>query len=179
MIKINKHSLYPTDVYITNFSLNFNLLINTLYKIKNQDKGNFISNIGGWQSSKDIFVKKELNTLKILIKDTCLQIYNKEPIYKQSNCWGNISSYSHYNNMHDHARDPSPNKISGIYYLQVNDNSGNLKIHDNSYPQVYTKFNPQKGDLIFFQSSIFHSVEPNFSREDRISIAFNIYLKSV
>ena len=177
MSKIIKHTLFPTELYITNNLLDLDFLIRSLYKIKNQDKGNFISNIGGWQSSQNLYLLENFSSLKLLIKNTCLKIYNKNPIFDNFKCWGNISSFSNYNQIHDHSRDPSPNKISGIYYLQVNDISGDLLIHNNSYPQEYIKVKPQIGDLILFQSSIFHSVEPNLSQEDRISIAFNILLK--
>jgi uncharacterized protein (TIGR02466 family) len=79
--------------------------------------------------------------------------------------------------------------ISGVYYLEVPINSGailfengdNCKLLNENFslfddPNFYCeyKIQPKKFDLLLFFSETMHSVEPNFSNEDRISVSFNI-----
>ena len=79
--------------------------------------------------------------------------------------------------------------MSGIYYVKVPKNSGNVRFYDprgcliqamrehdyynNGY--AYHFLEPQEDMVVFFPSWLEHDVEPNESNQDRISIAFNVY----
>jgi uncharacterized protein (TIGR02466 family) len=86
--------------------------------------------------------------------------------------------------------------FSGVLYLNVNKDCGNLsfRLADNDDrtiipvldPPIKTiniynnrsySLNPRKGLLVLFLSTISHKIEKNRSNEDRISIAFNYFLK--
>ena len=76
---------------------------------------------------------------------------------------------------------------SGVLYLQVNDDTGNIVFTDfndkrnNVIPSEYNIFNsrewrftPTNGLLLFFPSEMYHSIEKNQSNMARHSLAFNI-----
>ena len=100
--------------------------------------------------------------------------------------WVNINGYKDYNQEHFHPY----YIISGIYYVNVNDQSGELKLHKNDSLHLMSLINttkefnlftsnsylikPKNNMLILFPSWIKHSVMPNLSQEKRISIAFDL-----
>ena len=102
--------------------------------------------------------------------------------------WINVNSYGSYNSVHHHL----PRSLSGIYFLKTPKKCGNLVFlnnFDNKDDGVYfckdeispyykTKYYivPQKNNLYLFQSDLKHMVEPNLSKEKRISVAFNLDL---
>jgi uncharacterized protein (TIGR02466 family) len=79
--------------------------------------------------------------------------------------------------------------LSGVYYVKVPENSGNIYFYDPRagsqmllppYTQM-TKwtlgkilYKPIEGMFILFPSWLWHGVEPNSSEENRISLSFNI-----
>lgn len=101
-------------------------------------------------------------------------------------CWANINTEYCWNDIHNHAE--SSALISGVYYVKVPENSGNLRIYDpkffkgiSAFDQYYYRgrgnyltITPVEGMLIFFPPWLYHMVEPNMSKDERVSIAFNI-----
>jgi len=92
--------------------------------------------------------------------------------------------------------------ISGIYYLNVDENSGNItfykdkshynlwtetiridfkyqddnkKFTNNFYNAQSVQFQPKKGDIVLFPSLLNHEVSPNESDIVRYSLAFNLF----
>ena len=70
----------------------------------------------------------------------------------------------------EHNHDDYDELLSGVYYVQVPPNSGELVIVD---PHRHTRVMPQAGMFIFFAPSVVHSVSENRSGERRISIGMN------
>mgnify|MGYP001376642710 FL=1 len=87
--------------------------------------------------------------------------------------WFNIAGPGESTGWHDHKE---RSELSGVYYLHVPDNSGDIhfrkKIDDKTFEW---EIKSQTGKLILFDSSIEHSVPENKSKENRISIAFNLF----
>tara|TARA_R100000152_G_C6741501_1_gene165291 strand:- start:30 stop:1043 length:1014 start_codon:yes stop_codon:yes gene_type:complete len=89
---------------------------------------------------------------------------------------------------HEHAH---PNSmISGVWYPQINETLPPIEFRTPSHRDVtmqietYNQFNsatfllPMKmGELIMFPSNLSHSVQPNQSDEERISLSFNTWCK--
>ena len=171
---MKQHLLFPTEVYTDNVLLDTSLMINFLYKKSQIDKGVHISNRGGWQSNSNLHQFKEFEPLCKYINNlfsTNLQ----NPGYIMS-MWGNISSKYHYNTIHHHGKHPL--FWSGVYYLQTDFNCGDLVLSSYWDTDYTKKFTPKLGNLILFPASLSHSVEPNLSNSDRISIAFNFKINS-
>lgn len=69
-----------------------------------------------------------------------------------------------------HTHDDDDELLSGVYYVKVPKNSGNLIIFDNS-EQI--KITPSAGEFIFFKPDIRHQVSENKSSVHRLSIGMN------
>ena len=155
--------------------------------------GNIRSNREGWQSdmgycqSDDIvstFIREEVVTyiqycdmLKPGVKG-----YFKE-------MWYNINGKGSYNVMHSHP----DSHLSGIFWLNVPKDSGEtVFFHPQAfncggeyqwYKTEYRDMNglythmalqPEEGRMVIFPSYLFHRVERNNNRQDRISCSFNL-----
>ena len=167
---MQQHQLFPTTVFTSRVDLNISSMIEYLYKKKQVDKGVKLSNRGGWQSQSKLHLCETFNPLVTFIT-------NNIPFKENSkilNMWGSISSKHHYNSIHHHGK--TPNVWSGVYYLQIPPNSGDLVFHSHWDTDLIKSLTPVPGGLIIFPSSLSHQVEANMSNQDRISIAFNFQL---
>jgi hypothetical protein len=86
----------------------------------------------------------------------------------RSGFWINDMGTKTVTTEHDH--DENDELLSGVYYVQVPDNSGELNIID---PYSRTLIAPQAGMFVFFAPTVRHSVAVNNSGERRISIGMN------
>lgn len=82
--------------------------------------------------------------------------------------WFNDMGPGQSTTKHDHDEDDE--LLSGVYYIHVPINSGNLIIHDR-YSR--TEVTPEAGMFIFFAPAVIHSVSCNQSSESRLSIGMN------
>jgi uncharacterized protein (TIGR02466 family) len=117
---------------------------------------------------------------------------NKNITFKMLNSWCTKHNKGDFSQIHVHNN----SLISGVLYLKVNKDSGNLILHKNSYwRNIFPKsiditFNehnevtgdywyitPSLGTIIFFPSFLEHSVTKNESNEDRYSCAFNFHVE--
>ena len=102
-------------------------------------------------------------------------------------CWANINGKDGITPYHTHPN----NFLSGVYYLAVPENSGDLKFSDPRpqasvvapKPREFTQYNsgtifvrPKVGKLVLFPSWLRHSVRPHVGSRDRISVAINLSL---
>lgn len=100
--------------------------------------------------------------------------------------WLNINHPGAYQEFHEHGQ----NHISGCYYVDVPENSGDFYIFNplfspvkpplkkNANPDVIP-IKPGNGQLVLFRSNWWHRVGQNRSDKDRISLAFNIEVFNV
>ena len=186
MIDIFNISIYKKDLNINNKEL-----LNFILNLKKKSKGRKKSNPTGWQSMDLNLRDKIFSKLNKKIIENFLQYINKISLkndFKISNMWANVNRYKDYNLIHSH-----PNvTVSGVYYLKVPKNSGNIffvnpasQLIETSWDKCIEKYttqnspffrvNPIEGQLILFPSWLQHGVEPNLNKkQDRISFSFNI-----
>jgi hypothetical protein len=98
--------------------------------------------------------------------------------------WASINKKNDFNTVHSHT---NVFDLSGVYYVKVPVNSGNIvfrdprqgQIHSNSklYGSDSEQFMPFECMLLIFPSWLEHYVLPNLSDDDRISISFDITLE--
>ena len=193
-MQINREDWWATPVWYFDIPIqevDYNKVAEECYLEKSKSEGRTVSNKIGWQSH-DIYANSEIPNISNLIKT--IEMYSKNifqdyGIKKEfnvviGNSWININTPGSYNEFHIH-----PNCVlAGVYYVSAPENSGNVVIHNNSimqfinasyldtnnkntHPEVVYK--PVTGKVIIFPSWLPHSVQPNNSKEDRISIAFN------
>lgn len=77
-----------------------------------------------------------------------------------------------------HTHDDDDELLSGVYYVKVPENSGNLIIFDKTKNENKGKIEIQSktGEFIFFKPNAPHEVSKNNSSEHRLSIGFNFGL---
>ena len=170
-----------------------NELIKFCYEQKKiQPDGLSRSNQGGWHSR--IYNINEDNPISELLKKglgksvfTTLQ----QTLRVDVSYWIMINSPNTYNCGHTH-----PNShLSGVVWVKTTKKSGDLKFTN---PNCFEKYNelksyiekfktdtnvfeashylPIEGKMITFPSHIFHEVQLNKSKQDRIAISYNIVL---
>ena len=197
---MDKHQIFPYNIWnckIENYKeLNENL-ISEIYNMRNNDNTGFSkSNLGGWHSSPEprLFDGEYINQLKKIITN----LFSKELLKTDKHInitgiWANINYKGCVNSTHDHKGA----YYSGVYYVKVPENSGNLyllnpslwytkvinenrelfTIDKDEYKQV--EYKPEEGDIYFFTGEIPHGVTKNMSNEDRISVAFNFNFEDI
>jgi uncharacterized protein (TIGR02466 family) len=180
--------LYPTKVFskcVLNPSYN-EFLIKLTYDLMSKHRSDDVASIRhGWQSSYDLHNLSEFRPLSDCVLDhaTKYPLKGREIRPYITSMWLNVHESYGFNHVHVH----SGAWYSGVYYIQCPPDSGGLMFLDprvgaeNSFyhKQVESdnySLTPAVGDLILFPGWLPHAVEPNGSKHDRISVAFNIEL---
>ncbi len=74
-----------------------------------------------------------------------------------------------------HTHDDDDELLSGVYYVNVPENSGKLIIYDDSdknHPETI-EITPTAGEFVFFKPDVRHEVSRNNSTKHRLSIGIN------
>ena len=174
--------------------LNGNIM-KVLAELEGETKSITRSNVGGWHSHDQIHRDEKLADIRKIIGTSCVacaqfmefDFDNFELAIKEM--WLNRNSPGDFNKAHIH-----PNAIlSGAYYVKVPEGAGNIELYDpvparlmNVYPVKKRKpinlqaveYRAEEGLLLIFPSWLQHSVQPNKSEGDRVSISFNIGFRS-
>jgi len=77
----------------------------------------------------------------------------------------------HSTSTHTHEEDDE--LLSGVYYISVPKESGDLILGDVSKDEKRIRITPEEGEFIFFSPKLLHAVEENQSSELRLSIGVN------
>lgn len=168
------------------------------YDQKSKDlRGTKNSNVFGWQSvlfNKENYDKSHhdlfLDEIVKEVKKFSTEIKCNFNLHL-SNYWLNINSPNSFNKSHCHPQ----SFLSGCLYIKVpNRNCGSIFFEHPShelidsymtyfhkYPNDYMYlfptniyYEPIEGLCLIFPSWLKHNVDPNLSKEDRISISFNV-----
>jgi uncharacterized protein (TIGR02466 family) len=108
--------------------------------------------------------------------------------YEITGCWANVAPPGAWHRMHSHPN----NFLSGVYYVQLPEGAKTINFHDPrpqtgilrppvtaltacNTDQVVVKVAP--GTLLVFPAWLPHSVDPNASGENRISVSFNVMFR--
>lgn len=179
--------LFPTPLYINHIdepliNQQKNYLLN-LPKVLNM--GNLRSE-SGYIFEYPLFAELK-RTINEHIKEYVNIVYpnsNIDVYITQS--WANYTEPNQYHHKHTH-----PNSfVSGVFYVNAIKNKDMIKFYKD-LPPIYqinhnqsNNYNSQDvailvetGDLILFPSNFTHNVPPTTSKETRISIAFNTFIK--
>jgi len=87
--------------------------------------------------------------------------------------WFNEMRPGHRTSAHTHDEDDE--LLSGVYYVNVPENSGNLILGDDILDPKNEMISimPERGEFIFFSPKLVHSVNENKSLKTRLSIGMN------
>ena len=184
-----KEGFFPTIIYAEDFKLDTNKIAQDIIQWSRQDSGVTKTNVNGWHSETNMHEKSEYTPLVNELFRMAHQIFEEEWLEREpflGNMWANINPFGGYNKPHVH-----PNALfSGVYYVKTPPNCGRL-IGQDPRPGIQTcmptrkkgqppkhlwrdvHLQPQENRAIIFPAWLWHSVEPNQSNENRISVSFN------
>ena len=165
-------------------------LLDFLESERKKDNSVHKSNRGGFQT-RDICREKFANDFLHGFKDEIAAYMKRFQIHRNfrvdlTGLWVNSNFRDHFNMPHTH----SPDFFSGVWYLKVPHNSGDIcfmnPIQALTYNYHYffgdgcfqdsATYHCKDNDLIMFPSFVEHLVMPNQTDEERISVAFNYNL---
>jgi len=138
-------------------------------------------NLNILKSNKLKFLKKEImSCFNNFVNDTLSFKNNK---FKITNSWITKVGQNNLGHSHNHGN----SFYSGVFYIDVNENSGKItfiNVNKSAFelkPNEYNNLNspkwsiqPKNNQVIFFPSEVYHQVEENKSNTIRYSLAFNI-----
>jgi len=179
--------LFPTPLYITNIK---DPLINkqktyllNLPKIKNM--GNLRSE-SGYIFEYPLFTELK-KAIQQSIDEYVQRVYpgSKTEVY-MTQSWANFTEPNEFHHKHSH-----PNSfISGVYYVNAIKNEDMIKFYKDVPPTYQINHNQpnnynsgdvavlvETGDLVLFPSNFTHNVPATTSKETRISISFNTFIR--
>jgi hypothetical protein len=175
-------SLFSTDIFRKKCDLSLDKIEEQCYNHSNITESSNFSNSCGYQGHG-------FNSQELL--DEIVHNLPRSKHHKLENFgiyqWVNINKKGDFNTRHHH--DPfSGIALSGVFYVKVPQNSGKIVFYDpratltTALDQMYYhngsdsfSIEPEENLLLIFPSWLYHSVDPNESDEDRISVSFNIY----
>jgi uncharacterized protein (TIGR02466 family) len=188
--EINSLVIFPTVV--TKFNLGREVKESELNFLLSQETYSNIGNVISCETN--ILEKEELKE----IFDFCNGSLNKhlqeiyhpdEEIYLQiTQSWANYTKAGQFHHKHNHSN----SFLSGVFYANCEEGSGNLFFYKSVYeqivitPKVTTPVNCDavaveiaSGDLLIFPSRLSHMVPSVASKTTRVSIAFNSFPKGI
>ena len=146
-----------------------------------------------WQTRNDLQddpAFAEFITLVRAAADGVIQFLEVEPLpYEVTGCWGNVNPHGSPHATHAHPN----NYLSGVYYVRAPAGGDAITFHEprpqpaiispiikrpNNHNAPQINYPVAEGKLILFPAWLRHSVPPNESGEERVSIAFNIMFSS-
>lgn len=121
-----------------------------------------------------------------------LLVVSRDIEFYITDSWINIHKRGDYAGAHVHHN----SLISGVLYLKVGENTGDLVFHKEALSLIpfppaldldvdsYNIYNckswghrPKTNDICLFPSVVMHSVDPNESDEERWCLAFNVFVR--
>lgn len=188
---------FPTPIW-TSIVSDYKAINKRMYEYikisqKNDPEGIKKSNFQGWHSKDFLLTNSEItifiNSIFPKIKNALDDLgWDKDKNnIKITSMWSIINNQAASNGRHIHAN----NYISAAYYVKSPKNCGDIVFYDprdaktirkpivtepNQLNSEVVNVTPQEGLLVLFPSYLHHSVNPNFSNDERIVVSFNIDL---
>ena len=180
MKNIDKYSFYGNNIFsiiLNNKKINIDNILNELFL----HKSHYLYSHFICKRWENIYLQPNLvpSVLPILSESLAIakNIYEESFIiphelfgFSFNEYWFNIANPGESTGVHNHKK---KSKVSGVFYLQIPKNSGNLNF--KSERSEIFELKPKTGKLVLFPSKLNHFVTKNKSDEQRISLAFNCF----
>ncbi len=143
----------------------------------------------GWQTRTDMQTLPEMGQMVEIIHagaQKVMEFMHAQPSpFEITGMWLNVKPTGAGHPLHGHPN----NYLGGVYYVKAPQGSDTINFHDFRMDRFviaprYTERVPQnspisridvkEGELVMFPAWLPHSVDPNPTGEERISLAFNI-----
>lgn len=142
-----------------------------------------------WQTDPDLHHHSDFQVLQPFIESAAKSAFDFLQVdydsFQITGCWANINPAGSPHAAHTHPN----NFLSGVYYLHAPEGGDSISFHDprpqtniispsvrqaNQHNTLQINVPVKTGRLVLFPSWFRHSVLPNQSQAERISISFNI-----
>jgi len=190
-MKAHVQDVWPTKIVVSDDLMEEEYIISMRDELIRQGKENPRAN---WQSEPKLHEQNKFKPLANKVLE--LAKWHLETHYHAvfeelviTDMWGNILSEKEFHRPHNHSN----NVISGVYYVQANDENSSKIFFMDPRPQSaiiqpevkqFTNINASvwhypsvTNRCLLFPSWLSHYVDSNRTQEDRISIAFNCMYK--
>jgi hypothetical protein len=177
MTEIIEEKLWHTPLFRTNIGKDNQILDYLLdNKVQIRDPNQNLS--GAWVSITTL----RFPNLSETIENFCRSLFGKNiDKIDITNMWANILKKGDYHLLHTH----NEHTMSGAYYLQVPENSGQVYFRDprpqtNSWTTKFIDkgnmrfYTPAEGDLYLWPSFLDHGTTPHNNDKERIMLSFDI-----
>ena len=188
--------LFPTPILISLYPYDFSRELEWIrtreYRNRKSNDNIVSENITYNRQSEDTFIldnpemSKIRSFIQLKLDEFARNILNSPSKLVITQSWTNCNGKNESHHEHKH-----PNSmISGVWYPQINEQLPPITFrrleqrdialqHDgfNLFNSASYMLPLKKGELILFPSSLSHSVPPNLSDEERISLSFNTWAK--
>ncbi len=189
-------SMFPTFVWNIQLRTENSRSVNAkILKVLDEMRGDLPTLAAGqaWQSTKELHELDAFRDLVIYVHGAVRSVLEFLRIsYEEfliTGCWANISAKGASHGVHNHPN----NFLSGVYYVQTQPGADTVSFHD---PRIQTAIirppvteltaentdqvvvGVRNGTLLMFPSYLQHSVSPNESEEERVSVSFNVMFSS-
>ena len=188
-------NFFPIPLFYNNIDIDIDtkkFLLNSSFKrtgggTSNWTKSNYILDDEVCKG----FVDKLFFQLKLFVNNY-LQTDDRHFEWYITNSWVLKHEPNDYNPAHAHAN----SLITGVYYLEVPEHSGDITFHKpdgltnifhvstNIPYKEYTPtncgtwtFTPREGDILLFPSHLIHSISANETNKQRYSLSINFHIK--
>lgn len=188
------HSLFPIPFYTSQVELDMEDIREKIQKLTNYEQGLNDSNGYIYPKNEQLFQRKEFSDMKIEVKKHVDKFMREILMYDYDDSffacsWFNINKPGSHHHRHYH-----PNSIiSGVVFVTNPENSGLLTFNSphqrdivlsQKKGSVGTNFadgifipDQRQGCIALFPSWLEHAVSVNMSNDDRLTIAFNVFVK--
>jgi len=180
-------NLSENNTHPTKTSFNEDLIQFIIGEAEKSKENYYKSNRGGWQSRTDLYDEPALHDLGNAVYNVVkTSIPETQGIYFQQ-MWAAVNKRGNWNAIHQHGN----YQMSGAYYLQVPENSGEIVFRDPRPCAIsnwvvnkvltkgeFEKITPKESDLMIWPAFLDHFVEPSESDQDRIMISFDFNIKT-
>ena len=193
---ISHQALFQTPLFEINIDdIDNRELEKNIYNLRDKTEGISLSNRGGWHSIIQSSCREKIDDTFKPVIDKLITVLNSLPfdpkieVVDDISIWANINSKGSHNTVHNH-----PNcDLAGVYYVKVPEGDcGNISFSDPRESYVFgngfmvSRYSggetiprfPVEGNMYLFPSSLNHDVDTNNVDEDRISISFNLIVRS-
>ena len=191
--EVKIENIFSTPIYISKIEIE-NLNFDGFKMVKAGRTANHVYASEDQQVLKKAKFKKLKNEIDQHMRHFYYNVlqYADNTYPEMSTSWMVQSSQNEQSDWHEHFN----SIFSGVFYLNVPNNSGNITFSLTSYddrklirvlnPEIQTEnpyntrlysVTPQDNTVIIFPSSLRHKVERNCSNQKRVSIAFNYFIK--
>lgn len=184
-LDIKLSALWPTILMQTTFVGDLETMKKEIYRLTALPSKAEKSSYGGWHSDVHLHEMPAFKPLCEYVSLVCAQVFKVRGA-KLHQMWACINKRNDQNLIHTHTNNFN---LSGVYYLSVPENSGEIVFRDprpgaNQAPYRLFKDDgdsealmPFAGLVVLFPSYLEHFVLSNRSNEDRVAVSFNLTLK--